>query len=451
MGSSSEKNSNVPGGRNGSGQTLYRRARQLIPGAAQLLGKRAEMYAPDIWPAYYSKAKGCEIWDLDGNKYVDCTMVGIGTSVLGYADADVERAVIAALQAAPMTSLNPPEEVALAELLVELHPWADMVTYARTGGEMMAKAIRIARAATGRDQIAFCGYHGWHDWYLAVNLGGVEQLDGHLLPGLEPRGVPRGLAGTMHPFSYNQIDALKSVVSQHGSQLAAIVMEPVRGDGPEDGFLEQVRQIATDIGAVLLFDEITCGWRMNTGGMHQIYGVEPDMVAYAKTMSNGIPMAAVLGKRDVMDATQKTFISSAYWTERMGPSAALATIKKHRRLNAGKTLTEIGRRVQDGWQAAAESAGLTIHVGGIPPLSHLGFAYESAPALTTLFIQEMLDRGYLAADRFYPVLAHEAQHLEGYLGATEECFGILADSLAKGDTERRLKGPVKHCGFKRLT
>jgi glutamate-1-semialdehyde 2,1-aminomutase len=197
------------------GQELYRKARRLVPGATQLFGKRAELYLPEHWPAYYSRAKGCRIWDIDNNEYLDFTMCGIGTSVLGYADPDVEQAVITAIQSGNMTTLNCPEEIELAELLCELHPWAEKVRYARTGGEIMAVAVRIARAATGRDKIAFCGYHGWHDWYLAVNLGSVDGLSGHLLPGLEPRGVPSGLRGTMFPFNYNKIDELIYIVIDH--------------------------------------------------------------------------------------------------------------------------------------------------------------------------------------------------------------------------------------------
>ena len=433
------------------GPERYRRARQILPGGAQLLGKRAEMYLPELWPSYYSKAKGCEVWDLDGRRYVDCTMVGIGTSVLGYADPDVERAVIAAVQSAPMTTLNPPEEVDLAELLLDIHPWAEMVTYARTGGEMMAKAIRIARAATGRDKVAFCGYHGWHDWYLAANLSDGNSLDGHLLAGLAPSGVPQGLAGTMLPFRYNHLGDLDALAAQHGNDIGAIVMEPVRADGPAPGFLEGVRRLATQLGAVLIFDEITCGWRMNSGGMHQIYGLEPDLVAYAKTMSNGFPMAAVIGKRDVMDVTQKTFMSSAYWTERVGPAAALATINKHRSLDVGKTLTEIGERVQAGWKTAAETTGLAIRVAGIPPLATFSFDHDQPAVLTTLFIQDLLDRGFLAADRFYANYCHEPRQVEAYLTAVEESFENIADGLRKGDLNARLRGPVKHTGFARLT
>jgi len=436
--------------KNGTGQRLYARAKQILPGGAQLLGKRAEMYLPDLWPAYYSRASGCEVWDLDGRRYLDFTMVGIGAQTLGYADPDVEKAVIDAVKSTPMCTLNPPEDVALAELLLELHPWADMVSYSRTGGEVMAKAVRIARAATGRDEIAFCGYHGWHDWYLSVVPASLENNKGHLLPGPDPQGIPRGLTGTTHPFAYGDLDALRKVVEARGNKLAAIVMEPVRGAGRIPGFLEGAREIATKNGSVLLFDEITAGFRMNTGGAHLAYGVDPDIATYAKALSNGFAMAAIVGRKSVMEAVQKTFISSAYFTERVGPAAALASTTKHRKLDAGKTLTEIGTRVQEGWKKAAERTGLPVSVTGIPALASFGIQDPDAPALMTLFIQEMLGRGFLASDRFYPTIRHEEQHVSAYLDAVETAFGKIADARTKGDVRSRLLGPVKHTGFARL-
>lgn len=432
------------------GQSLYSRARQRIPGATQLFGKRAELYLPEHWPAYSSKAKGCHLWDLDGNEYRDFTMCGIGACVLGYADPDVNAAVSTALESGNMTTLNCPEEVELADLLCELHPWADMVRYARTGGEIMAMAVRIARAATGRDEVAFCGYHGWHDWYLAVNLAGGDALRGHLLPGLDPNGVPAGLTGSVHPFTYNNLSELETIVAARGNKLAAIVLEPVRNDGPGPGFLEGVRTLATKCGAVLLLDEITSGWRMRTAGMHMVYNVEPDMATFAKTISNGIPMAAVIGRREIMDAAQKTFISSAYWTERLGPAAALATLKKHRALDAGAILTRTGTTVQDGWQKAADDAGLQIEILGIPPVTNFVLRHDNPLALQTLFIQEMLRRGFLASDRFYPTLAHTEEDVADYLDAVRESFYIIAEANASGTPEKYLEGPVKMGGFKRL-
>lgn len=435
----------------GTGQRLYAHARNLIPGGTQLLSKRPEMFLPDQWPAYYSRAKGAETWDLDGNRYVDVSHFGVGACVLGFADPDVDAAVLEAVRAGSMSTLNCPEEVELAELLIELHPWAEMARFCRGGGEAMAMAARIARTATGRDKIAFCGYHGWHDWYLAANLAEDNALDGHLLPGLEPAGVPRGLTGTMLPFHYNRIEEIRAIVAEHGDELAAIVMEPAREEGPAPGFLEEIREIARRIGAVLVFDEVTSGWRMNTGGIHQTYGVDPDIAVFAKGMGNGYAMAAVIGVRSVMEDSQKSFISSTYWTERIGPAAALATIRKHRARDVAHHLIAVGERVQAGWKNAADLTGLRVKVGGIPPLSHFDIEDKDGVALMTLFIQEMLDRSFLASGAFYSSYAHQSHHLDAYLAATEEVFAVLVHTAAEGDVLRRLRGPIKHSGFQRLT
>ncbi|MBW1705532.1 MAG: aminotransferase class III-fold pyridoxal phosphate-dependent enzyme [Deltaproteobacteria bacterium] len=430
---------------------MQNRARKRIPGGTQLLSKRPEMFAPGQWPGYYSRAKGADTWDLDGNKYIDMSINGIGANVLGFADPDVDTAVRAAIDAGTNCSLNCPEEVELAELLCAMHPWADMVRYARCGGEAMAIAVRIARAHTGRDKIAFCGYHGWHDWYLAANLGDGDMLGDQLLPGLDPAGVPRILAGTALPFHYNKIEELEEVVSKNRDGLAAIVMEPVRDLDPEPGFLERIRRIASEIGAVLVFDEITAAMRLNTGGVHLIYGIKPDMAVFAKAISNGYPMGAIIGRENVMQAAQCTFISSTYWTERIGPVAALATIRKHFRLNVAQHLIDVGKRIQEGWKLAAERTGIALHVSGIPPLSHFSFEYENGQAMVTLFTQMMLERGLLASGRFYATYAHKGFHIEKYLDAVNETFQFIAEAAEKGEVEQNLKGPVAHTGFQRLT
>jgi glutamate-1-semialdehyde 2,1-aminomutase len=435
----------------GIGQKLYARARRLIPGGTQLLSKRPEMFLPDEWPAYYSRARGAETWDLDGNRYIDVSHFGVGACILGFADPDVDAAVLEAIRAGTMSTLNCPEEVELAELLVELHPWAEMARFCRGGGEAMAIAARIARAASGRDKIAFCGYHGWHDWYLAANLAEDHALDGHLLAGLEPAGVPRGLTGTMLPFHYNRIEELRAIVAQHGRELAAIVMEPARDEGPGAGFLEEIREIARQVGAVLVFDEVTSGWRMNTGGIHRTYGVDPDIAVFAKAMGNGYPMAAVIGRRTVMDAAQRSFISSTSWTEKIGPAAALAMIRKHRARNVAQHLIAVGERVQAGWRSAAESAGLPVAIGGIAPLSHFSVKGEDSAALMTLFTRRMLGLGFLASGQLYASYAHEPHHVDRYLTAVGEVFAGLARAAADGDIARHLGGPIKHSGFQRLT
>ena len=317
-------------------QALYRKAKTLIPGGTQLLSKRPEQFAPDQWPPYYQEAHGCTVVDLDGHELLDMSIMGIGSCLLGYADPDVTDAVVRRVQRGSMCTLNNPEEVELAELLIGIHPWADQVRYARAGGESMAIAARIARAATKRNLIAICGYHGWHDWYLAANLssdGAVDALQGHLLPGLSPSGVPAPLGGTILPFEYNQLDQIEAIVSQHGGDLAAVIMEPTRSVDPEPGFLEGVRALCDESGAAFVLDEISMGWRLILGGAHRKYGVEPDIAVFAKAMSNGHAMGAVIGRASVMQAAQETFVSSTYWTEGVGPTAAIATIQKMQRID----------------------------------------------------------------------------------------------------------------------
>jgi glutamate-1-semialdehyde 2,1-aminomutase len=434
-----------------TGPELYNQAKSLIPGGTQLLSKRPEMFLPDLWPSYYSRAKGDEIWDIQGNKYLDMSYSGLGACILGYADDDVNEAVTEAVRNASATTLNCPEEVRLAEVLVNMHPWAGKVRYARCGGEAMAVAVRIARACTGRDKIVFCGYHGWMDWYLAANLGETDALNGHLIPGLEPAGVPRGLRGTAFPFKYNSLEDLKRVMDLHKGEIAAIAMEPVRNFEPMTGFLAGVREVASREGAVMLLDEITSGWRKCDGGVHLTYGIQPDIAVFAKGMSNGFPMAAIVGRPEVMEAAQKSFISSTNWTERIGPVAALATIGKCRENKVSRRLNEVGERVQAGWKKAADSQGLSIAVSGIPALGHFVFQYDNGQAIKTLFVQKMLEKGFLATNALYVMFAHKDEHIQTYLEAVEESFAEIAKTLKEGLVEKSLKGPVAHTGFRRLT
>lgn len=430
---------------------MQKRAMKRIPGMTQLLSKRPDMFAPGVWPGYFSKAKGVEVWDLDDNCYIDMSIAGIGANVLGYSDPEVDTAVREAIGLGTSTSLNCPEEVELADLLCEIHPWAEMVRYARTGGESMAIAVRIARAYTGRDKIAFCGYHGWHDWYLSANIDTENALGEHLLPGLSPVGVPKGLTGTAIPFKYNHCEELQTIVEKNKNEIAAIVMEPIRSIQPIPGFLEGVRAIADQTGAVLIIDEISAGFRMNTGGAHLLLGITPDIAVFSKALGNGYPIAAVIGKGQVMEAAQKTFISSTCWTERIGPTAALATIRKHRDVSAEKHLMAIGRKVQEGWTNISTKNDLNINVGGIPPLSHFSFSYDNALSMKALFVQLMLEKGFLASTLFYAMYAHQMQHVEQYLIAANDSFAEISDAMRTGNIEKRLKGRPATAGFKRLT
>ncbi|HEY9206264.1 MAG TPA: aminotransferase class III-fold pyridoxal phosphate-dependent enzyme [Candidatus Methanoperedens sp.] len=435
----------------GKSQKLYEKAKKLIPGGTQLLSKRPEMFLPEFWPAYYEKAKGCAVWDLDGKKYIDMSTMGVGSCVLGYADDDVNNAVTSAVNKGNMCTLNAPEEVELAELLVKLHPWAEMVRYARTGGEAMAIAVRIARASTGKDIVLFCGYHGWHDWYLSANLADEKSLDGHLLPGLNPRGVPRSLKGLTYPFNYNDTGGFLELINKHKDRVGAVVMESIRNHSPDKEFIETIRHTTNEMGITLIVDEITAGFRLNNGGAHLLFDIEPDMAVFAKGISNGFPMAAIIGKKDVMEVAQDTFISSTYWTDRIGPTAALATINKIKENNVTEHLIRAGRKMKDLWRTMASKHNIDIEISGIDPLGHFDFKYENPLILKTLFTQLMLEKGFLASNGFYASYAHQDKFIEIYSGAVDTTFNFISKSIREGNPEKYLKGQVCHSGFKRLT
>ena len=435
---------------NSVGQALYREARLLMPGGTQLLSKRPEMYAPEVWPPYFREAHGCEITTVDGEYLVDFTTNGIGSCLLGYAHPAVTAAVVDRVQRGSMCTLNAPEEVELARRLLELHPWATRARFARGGGEAMAIAVRIARAATGRDIVAFCGYHGWQDWYLAANLQADEALATHLLPGLTPAGVPSVLSGTALPFAYNEIEGLAAIMRDRGNRIAAVVMEPARSTSPRDGFLESVRALCDHWGAHLVFDEVTAGFRLHRGGLHLKYGVEPDMAVFAKALGNGHPIAAILGRDRSMDAAQDSFISSTYWTESVGSTAALATLDVMCANDVPAHVAAIGEIYRDGLRQLAGANGVPLALAGFPALTTLTFAAPQNAQLMTLFTSRMLDHGYLAGNGFYPTLAHQPEHVEYFLAAANAVLAELGQAIELGDVEERLQTPVKHSGFARL-
>jgi glutamate-1-semialdehyde aminotransferase len=433
----------------GKGQELYRKAKILIPGGTMLLSKRPEMFLPEQWPAYFSKAKGCYIWDLDGKQYTDMTIMGIGTNTLGYGHDEVDAVVMQVVNKGNMSTLNCPEEVQLAEKLIEINPWADMVRFARSGGEANAIAIRIARAASGRDKVAICGYHGWHDWYLSVNHNQEDALSEHLLSGLDTAGVPKNLKNTVFPFHYNNFEELEQIVAKEN--IGVIKMEVVRNFGPENNFLQKVRELATKKNIVLIFDECTSGFRETYGGIFKKYNVEPDLTIFGKTISNGYALTAVVGKRSVMEAAQKTFISSTFWTERIGPSAALKTLEVMERIKSWEIITEKGGKMRNGWLKLAEENKLNINISGIPALSTYSFKNEKNMEYKTFIAQEMLKKGFLASTNFYASIAHEDKDFENYFDELNQVYSTLA-KCEKGylNIEDILEGPVCHSGFQRL-
>lgn len=431
-----------------TGQKLWQRAKRVIPGGSMLLSKRAEMFAPEQWPAYFSQAKGCRVWDLDGREYIDMSMMGIGTNTLGYGHPEVDEAVQQVIAKGNLSTLNCPEEVYLAEKLIELHPWADMVRFARSGGEANAIAIRIARAAAGKDPVAICGYHGWHDWYLSANLGDEENLAGHLLPGLEPTGIPAALKGTIFPFRYNHFEELEALVNQY--DIGVIKMEVQRSELPKDGFLEKVRQLATEKGIVLIFDECTSGFRQAFGGLHKVYGVEPDMAVFGKALGNGYAITAVIGCREVMEAAQSTFISSTFWTERIGSVAALKTLEVMQEIKSWQKITEIGKLIGKKWKQLAEKHSLNIKVYGLPALVNFSFPSSSMLKYKTLITQEMLKKDFLSSTCIYVSIEHTNDILESYFEVLDPIFSLISECENGRDVQSLLDGPVCHSSFRRL-
>ena len=431
---------------NKKGQRLYKKAKQLIPGGTMLLSKRPEMFLPDKWPAYFNKSKGCEVWDLDDNKYVDMVM-GIGPNSLGYGNESVDKAVLEAIKKGNMSTLNSPEEVTLAEKLVEIHPWSEMVRFARTGGEANAIAIRIARAASQKDNVAVCGYHGWHDWYLSINLGSTG-LDEHLLPGLKPSGVPKDLEGSVFPFTYNKFDELERLVSE--KDIGVIKMEVQRNLPPKDNFLQKVRELASKNNIVLIFDECSSGFRETFGGLHKKFGIEPDMAMFGKAMGNGYAVTAVIGKKEVMEAAQTTFISSTFWTERIGSVAALKTLEVMQEVKSWEILPRLGSSIKKNLLDLARSHNLGIEISGIDPLPSFTFTSKNNLAYKTYLSQELLKKGFLCGNGLYVCTEHNPDVQDSFFNAVDSIFYKMSFFEEGEDVFKSLEGPVCHNGFFRL-
>lgn len=432
-----------------TGQKLWSHAKRRIPGGTMLLSKNPDRLLPERWPAYFSRARGCDVWDLDDNRFTDVSFMGVGTNILGYGHPKVDEAVKRTIDHGNLSTLNCPEEVELADLLCELHPWAEMARFTRSGGEACAVAVRIARAASGKDKVAICGYHGWHDWYLAANLGGDGALDGHLLPGLEPLGVPRSLTDTVLPFRYGDLDALTNILAT--GEVGTIITEVERSTPAPPGYLEEVRRLADEHGAVLIFDECSSGFRRVLGGLHLHHGVAPDLCVLGKTLGNGYAINAVIGRAVAMEAARAAFISSTFWTERIGPTAALAAIRTMKDEDAPRRVHEIGLDVQQRWRQIADAADMQLQIGSaVPAIATFAAPEADTDLLRTFVAQEMLKHSMLATTAFYASIAHTSDVLDRY---QDELASVLsnAEQLMRGPGLRSgLKVPAAEARFGRL-
>ena len=433
----------------GKGQKLYSKAKQIVAGGNMLLSKRPEMFLPNLWPSYFSKSKGCKVWDLDNNPYFDLSIMGIGTNVLGYGHHEVDRAVIQTIKNGNMSSLNCPEEVELSEKLLKINDWAQMVRFTRTGGEANAVAIRIARAATGKDNIAVCGYHGWHDWYLSINLDKKDSLSKHLLPGLEPLGVPKVLKDTTFTFQYNNIDQVKKLIKE--KNIGIIKMEVQRNLKPKNDFLKEIRNLCNKNNIVLIFDECTTGFRTEYGGIYKKYDVIPDIVLFGKALGNGYAINAIVGKKEIMEECQRTFISSTFWTERIGPTAALKTIEIMKKIESWKLIKRISKKINKNIEKIANENQLDITIDSTPATINFKLNYIDWIKYKTLITQEMLKKGFLASSSIFVCIEHSDDILEKYFFELNKIFKMISDCLNdKKLIDKKLEGPVSHSSFQRL-
>lgn len=431
---------------------LYRRALELIPGGTQLVSRRPTRYAHGVSPVYAARAKGARFWDVDGNEYIDWAS-GIGAIILGYCDPVVDDAVREQIGRGTVYSVNHELEVELAEELARTIPSAEMVRYAKCGGEACAMAVRIARGATGRDVVLFCGYHGWHDWYLAANLAEEASLNAHLFPGIEPIGVPKALAGTALPFPYGDLAALGGLLDRHRGTVAAVVMEPLRSELPPPGYLDGVKRLAREHGAVLVFDEVTSGFRLAVGGAQEYLGVIPDMTVLGKAISNGYPMAAVVGSRAVMEPAARMFLSSTYWSDTIGLRAALTTVRELKRRGVPAYLHQLGTRIIERINRAATETGFAVRCEGLAVHPTLRFRTDDAATkmlLTTLYIQEMAKRGCHGYAAFYLNAAQGGAEVEQTAAAAREVFGLLADAWQRGTLGSLLECDLTQDAFRRM-
>lgn len=428
-------------------QSMRARALKVIPNGNSLLSKRSEMFSPEKWPGYFKIAKGIEVIDLDDNSYKDFSHFSVGTCTLGYNNFEVNSAVINSINQGTMSTLNCPEEVLLAEKLVEMHPWSSMARFARTGGEANMMAIRIARSYTKKDKILINGYHGWHDWYLSLNLNGEMGLDHNLLPGLSPVGVPKQLKNSVDFFETGDLAKIKKELST--GDYAALKMEVMRNHRPTEEYLKEIREICDINKVLLIFDECTSGFREAFGGMHLNYSVSPDICVLGKTIGNGFPLTCVLGSEEIMKESASTFMSSTFWTERIGFVASLKTLEIMEKEKSWSRITELGEFYKKSLNKVFEELELNYEWSGMPALIGYQIKGCSWPSLKTFIVEEFLEKGYLHGALFYPSIKHTEESITEFSLHFKE---ILIKAINKGfkSIEKDYRGIEAHNTFKRL-
>jgi len=429
------------------GQKMWKRAQKVIPGGSMLFSKNPDLFLPKFWPAYFSKSNKCNVWDLTGKKYLDISLMGVGTNILGYRRREIDNAVKNVINSGNMTTLNSKEEILLAEKLIEMHPWSQMAKFTRSGGEASAVAIRIARAASAKDNVAVCGYHGWHDWYLSANLHNPNNLNSHLMKNLPILGVPKDLKNSVYSFEYNNFEKFEGLISKHN--IGTVIMEVSRNNYPKNNFLKKIRNVTKKKNIVLIFDECTSGFRQTYGGLHLHYKVEPDIVLFGKALGNGYAINAILGKEEVMQYANSTFISSTFWTERIGYAAALETLNVMNKIKSWKIITQMGRKIKRNWKILSDKYNLNLIIEGLDALPRFDFPGIQNLYLKTYITQEFLKKNILASNTIYLCVEHDNKIIKNYFEVLEEIFLKISKFVKSNDnSEILLDGPISIAGIR---
>ena len=409
------------------GKKLYRYAKTVIPGGTTLFSKRSELHLPNNWPAYFIKAKNTDVWDLKGNKYLDM-FCAVGTSILGYNNSNINKSVIKNVKKGNLTTLNCPEEVYLSKQILKNHSWASMAKFTRGGGEANAVAIRIARSCTKNKNVAFCGYHGWHDWYLSANINSKKNLDQHLMPGLNFDGIPKNLENTSFPFPYNNFEYLLKLIDK--KKIGIIKMEVMRNIKPKKEFLQKIRNICNKKKIILIFDECTSGYRENMGGIHLKYKVNPDMAIFGKSLGSGFAINAIIGKEKIMKRAENTFISSTFWGERIGYTAALSSLIEFKRVNAFKKIKNNGKLIKSIWIKLSKKHKVPIKINGTDAIPSFEFNKNHVENKTFL-TQEMLKNKILATNLIYINIFHNKKNISKYIKVLDRVFYFISQKKIK--------------------
>lgn len=432
-----------------TGNKMWKRALKSLPNGNMFFSKNPNLTLPELWPTYYSKAKGYKIWDLDNKLLNDFYLMGVGTNLLGYANKEIDNSVIKNIQKSNMSSLNSVEEILLAEKLINLHPWSSYATFARTGGEANSMAIRIGRAYANKGKIAICGYHGWHDWYLAANLKDPKKLDQHLLSGLKTNGVAKNLSGSTLSFNYNDFYSFEKII-KNNNDLGIVIMEVMRNEPPKDNFLDKIRDICNRKKIVLIFDECSSGFRENFGGLHLNYNVNPDICMFGKALGNGYAITSLVGKEKIMKKARESFISSTFWSERIGYTAALKTLEIMERIKSWEKVSKLGSDIKKIWRTLSKSYELDINIAGLNAIPNFSFNSKNHLKYKTYITQEMLKHKILASNVVYMSVAHDQKIIKNYKDKITKIFAKIKDCENGKSIDKLLKTKVCQSTFKRL-